>query len=130
MNARLYTAISAACPVVGVSVGTPGDIGTVRIDYGPAATAPQRAAAEAALAAFDWSDAAQSAWELSQTRTAALTGLLTRGDDIAIGVRAITRAITTLVNDRLAAAGQSRVLEAEILAFINSNPTIGDPVTP
>jgi hypothetical protein len=51
---RLNAAIAAVCPIDGVSVGTIGDPATVRIDYRPEATTEQRAAAQAALAAFDW----------------------------------------------------------------------------
>lgn len=85
---------------------------------------PQPTAGEIAAVTQDEVDAAR----LAKVRTAAHTGLLTRGDDFPIGVRAITRAMTTLINDRLQAAGQTRVLESEILAFINANPTIGDPI--
>ena len=83
---RLPAAINAVCPILGVSVGTPGDSGTVRIDYDPSATAPQRQAAASALAAFDGSESAQAAWELAVSRQAALTSLLSRQDETAIGV--------------------------------------------
>ena len=59
---RLHQALAAVCPIDGVSGGQ----GAVRIDYRPEATQPQRDAALAALAAFDWSDAAQQAWEDDQ----------------------------------------------------------------
>lgn len=62
-NDRLYSTLSAVCPVDGVSILAAGG---VRIDYGSAATAPQKAAAQAAVASFDWSDAAQAAWEALQ----------------------------------------------------------------
>lgn len=66
VTARLDSTIRAVCPIDGVSVGTPGDPATVRIDYRPEATTQQRAAAVSALAAFDWSQAAQTAWEEDQ----------------------------------------------------------------
>lgn len=124
---RLLSAIRPVCPVLGVSVGTPGDSSTVRIDYDPSATSAQQAAAQAALAAFDWSDEAQAAWELSQSRTAALTSLLTRSDDTAIGVRLALFAVCDTLNLRLVALGQPKVLLPEILSYIQANPTLGDP---
>jgi hypothetical protein len=62
-TSRLHQAIAAAAPIAGVSVGTPGDSSTVQIDFAPEATEGQQATALAIVGAFDWSDAAQSAWE-------------------------------------------------------------------
>lgn len=64
---RLDTTIAAVCPISGTS----GEQGSVRIDFAPGATAPQQTAANNALAAFDWSQAAQDAWENLQSRTGA-----------------------------------------------------------
>lgn len=61
-SARLNKTISALAPIDGVSVGTSGDSATCRIDFQAVATAPQRTAAQSALAAFDWSDAATDVW--------------------------------------------------------------------
>ena len=61
---RLHEAISLVCPIHGVSIASTAAT-TARIDYDPTATAAQITAAKAALAAFDWSDAAQTAWELA-----------------------------------------------------------------
>lgn len=58
MLERLTATLQAVCPVLGVS----GVQGNVRIDYDPAATASQQTAAQSALAAFDWSQAAQDLW--------------------------------------------------------------------
>lgn len=66
---RLTSTIAAVCPIHGISGGTPA---TVRLQYTDAATAEQRAAAEAALAAFDWSTEAQAAWERDKRRAAAI----------------------------------------------------------
>lgn len=56
---RLDATIRALAPIDGVSV-----VGqTATISFQAAATQPQRDAANAALASFDWSDAAQVAWE-------------------------------------------------------------------
>ena len=68
--ARLLETLSAVSPVVGVSGTT-----ATRIDYNPEPTTEQRAAAEAALAAFDWSDEAQAAWERGKRREAAIASL-------------------------------------------------------
>lgn len=68
---RLNDAIAAVCPIDGVSVGVPGDGATVRIFFAAGATANQRTAAAAALAGFDWSQAAQDAWELAVRRATA-----------------------------------------------------------
>src|ERR1700722_4184063 len=63
---RLHDAIAAVCPILGVSIGTPGQSATCEISYDPSATSDQQTAAQAALAAFDWSAGAQSAWEAQQ----------------------------------------------------------------
>jgi hypothetical protein len=55
---RLHEAVAAVCPIDGIS----GVEGAIRIDYKAAATAGERAAAETALASFDWSQAAHDAW--------------------------------------------------------------------
>lgn len=56
---RLDALVRAACPAItGVSLSTPP-----RIDFTPEATPQQRTAAQAVVDGFDWSDAAQTAWE-------------------------------------------------------------------
>lgn len=64
--ARLHAILQAVAPLDGVAVGSAGDVATVRIDFGPGVTQGQRDAAAAALATFDWSPAAQAAWDLQQ----------------------------------------------------------------
>ena len=59
---RLTGTVAAVCPVHGVSIGTPGVSASVRIDFADGATAQQRAAAQAAVESFDWSDAAHQQW--------------------------------------------------------------------
>jgi len=65
---RLLSTLSAVCPIDGVGAITSTDLaaGNVRIDYAPGASAPQIAAADAALAAFDWSPAADAAFAQQQ----------------------------------------------------------------
>jgi hypothetical protein len=70
MLARLHSVIAAVCPIVGVS-GAPG---SVTIHYNNA-TAQQQTDAQAALTAFDWSQAAHDAWLNLQDRTAAAAKL-------------------------------------------------------
>jgi predicted DNA-binding transcriptional regulator YafY len=73
--ARLSNTIKAAgIPIDGAS----GDSAAVRIDFKPEATAPQRAQAEAIVAAFDWSDAAHQVW-LAQQEKASASEALDRG---------------------------------------------------
>jgi hypothetical protein len=64
---------------------------------------------------------------LEATRAVALDTLLTRDDLTGVQVRAVVSAVVFLINNRLEALGQQRVLEAEILQFIAANPTVGDP---
>ena len=50
---QLHSAIAAVCPIDGVSIGRKNDKSTWRIDFRPEATDAQKAAARAALDAFD-----------------------------------------------------------------------------
>lgn len=95
---RLHQAIEAVCPIVGVSI-TADNVGT--IDYDPSATAAQVAAAKSALAAFDWSDTAYSAWLTQQQRQQATgnVGTATAGLDTPEYV--VMRAIVELLVDQL-----------------------------
>lgn len=72
MLARLHHALAAVCPIVGVS----GEQGGIRIDYAPGATQAQRTAAQNAMAAFDWSEAAHAAWLATQARASAKAWVL------------------------------------------------------
>ncbi len=63
---RLQATIAALAPIDGLSVPTFGNSATVRIDFKASATGPQRTAAQNALTAFDWSDAAQAAYDAAQ----------------------------------------------------------------
>ncbi len=62
---RLEETIAAVCPIHGVSGST-----NTRIDYRDEATTEQRTAAQAALAAFDWSQTAHDAWLLAKAKLA------------------------------------------------------------
>lgn len=63
---RLTEAIAAICPILGVSIGTPGDSSSCRINFDPSATVPQRAAAQSALDGYDWTQATQDAYDAQQ----------------------------------------------------------------
>lgn len=92
---RLTEAIAATgCPVVTVRVIAPGVGG---FDPAPTATPAQVATAQAAVAAFDWSDAAESAWWLTKRRSAA-EAVLDGHDDLRQGA---LRALALLVLDEV-----------------------------
>jgi hypothetical protein len=115
---RLDSAVRAVCPEIdGVSVGTPGDPATVRIDFRPAATDAERKAAESAVAAFDWSEAAQLRWEAARNVPAAAE-LLASADPVPQAVRVLMRAVVDEINVRLRSAGIEPVLESQILARV------------
>lgn len=60
---RLHDVVSAVCPIDGVSVGTPGDSSSVRVNYRPEASPAQQDAAVVAVSTFDWTAEAHATWE-------------------------------------------------------------------
>jgi hypothetical protein len=50
---QVHEAVFAVCPIVGVSIGNPANKKTWRIDFADGATDAQKAAAQAAVDAFD-----------------------------------------------------------------------------
>jgi hypothetical protein len=72
---RLQEAVNNVCPALGVSIGTMGLSASVDITFDPAATGAQQAAAQNAVATFDWSGTAHAAWELLKDRADATTDL-------------------------------------------------------
>jgi hypothetical protein len=48
----LHIAVAAVCPIIGVSIAKPDDRATWVVDFDPAATAPQRLAAQNVVATF------------------------------------------------------------------------------
>jgi hypothetical protein len=87
MLERIYQSVSAVCPIIGLSVGTPGESSSVRIDFHDDSTVEQRAAAQTIVDSFVWSEAAQSVWQQQQYRLGA-AALLQSGDAIPRAVRA------------------------------------------
>ena len=78
---RIEETIAAVCPIpVGssVSIGTFGVSSSVTFVVDPSATAPQIAAAQALIDSFDWSDAAQLAWETEQASKIIVPGAAVR----------------------------------------------------
>lgn len=106
---RLTEVLAAVAPVVGVS----GTVDT-RIDYAAEATTEQRAAAEAALAAFDWSDTAQAAWERQKRRDAAVA-LLNSSDPTMVAVRALATIVKRRVSTLLQGLGQQPLTTAQLI---------------
>lgn len=120
----------AVCPLEGVSVGKSGDSSTVRVDYRADATDQQKEAAQAALASFDWSDAAQDAWQEQQDRSRAIAALLTESGYFAVGVRAAIYTLFELVNDERESRGLPRLTKDEIVQKIGQTVSAGeaDPI--
>ncbi len=103
---RLHEAISAVCPIVSVSVGILGDSSTVTFIPNAGAMVQQIQAAQTVIDTFDWSDAAQIAWQdskeplltdLKQQAAAGIAAidayLLTADAATAVQVRAEVKAI-------------------------------------
>ncbi|MGL6095048.1 MAG: hypothetical protein ACRC7O_04510 [Fimbriiglobus sp.] len=107
---RLHDAVSAVCPVDGVSVGT-GDPPPVRVDFAAGATPDQRAAAAAAVAGFDWAVAAESAWQARRAVADALSATFGGMAPTAISDRVTARYVLTLINDVREHVGLPRILE-------------------
>jgi hypothetical protein len=90
---RIHAMVSAVCPVDGVGISDR----LVRIDFADAATGPQRAAAQAVVDAFDWSQAAHDAWledqhpERKAIRQAATGAIQANDTFLAIGAPTATQ---------------------------------------
>lgn len=116
---RLHDTIESVCPIDGVSVGNWGQAGTVRIDFDPTATDQQKSAAQQALASFDWSDAAEAAWEAAQN-TSQTIGNLSATDPVPRAARAGCIAL-------MASLDECRVKLNEIITTVNSK--LGTSIT-
>lgn len=97
--ARLQTQVAAVCPIDGVSVGVFGQSASVRIDFQAAATPAQRTAAQGVVDTFDWSQAAQAAFDLAQGRMAA--SALTTATISTNQLAALVRTVVLLILDEL-----------------------------
>jgi hypothetical protein len=94
---RLHATIGAVAPIQGLAVLSTSPV-NVRIDFAPEATAEQQTAAQAALAAFDWSPEADAAARLIEVRAAA-EALVDGGDLNPLAMKA--RAALLLLVDEL-----------------------------
>lgn len=94
---RLHTVIASVCPIDGLGVNNVEEK-SVRIDFTAEATQGQRDAANAALASFDWSDAAQNVWETSVLRLRAKAAMDTGGIDFGVFIRAAILVIMDEIN--------------------------------
>src|SRR5437899_9565342 len=99
---RLYQTVQAVCPVVDISVGKLGDSTSVAFNPAPQATAAQQAQAQSAINTFDWSQAAQDAWQVQHDRGAAQTMLSATAAEAKL-FRAVTSALLDEVNTLRAA---------------------------
>lgn len=70
----LHAAIAAVCPIDGVAILNPVTH-VVRIDFQPAATAPQRTAANNVVAAFDWTAGTQATRDAQAAKAGATAGI-------------------------------------------------------
>lgn len=95
---RLTEAVAGACPIDGLFIGTPGVPASVRIDYRPEATPGEQAAAAVVVAAFDWSPAAQTAWEAQREIDTALAEM---SEPLSGQQRRVIRAVVGLLVDEL-----------------------------
>jgi hypothetical protein len=125
--ARLHATVAAVAPVQGVTYTTHGDGSAVRVDYDPAATDAQRRAAADVVAAFDWSDAAQGAWEAQQARGRA-GDRPGGGGDVDYAVRALGVALALRLNELYAAYNADR--QARGLAPFVPGPLSACPTGP
>lgn len=108
---RLTAAIATVCPIHGIQGGTQA---TATLDHKAEATTEQRAAAAAALAAFDWSDSAQAAWERQKRRDAAVA-LLNSSDPTMVAVRALATVVKRRVAALLVGLGQQPLTTSQLI---------------
>ena len=124
---RLTEAISAVCPIHGIG-------GTVerRIDYRDEATVEQRTAAQAALAEFDWSQAAHDAWELAKRKSLSIDAIAMSRDTLIVALRGTIVALVAELNRQRAwnAALKTAVANASTFAQLKTNIATLNNVTP
>lgn len=108
---RLTEAVAAVCPIHGIQGGTQA---TATPDYKPEATTEQRAAAETALAAFDWSDLAQAAWGRQKRRDAAVA-LLNSSEPTMVALRGFVTVLIRRFRVLLTALGLPTLTTAQLI---------------
>ena len=100
---RLQESIDAACPGANVQLRA----GVYSLDFAGTETEQQRTAAQAALAAFDWSQAAHDAWEVAKAKLA----------ERAEYDRRVLTAIVKIVVDKLNAIHSGSVRQSERISL-------------
>ena len=118
MNDRLIEAIRLVCPVDGVTASRAGDPDAAQLQYAPQATVAQRRASLDALAAFDFSPAAQARWEGGRSAVAAVTLMAASPDPVYVTDRIVARAVFTSLNDVREKVGMPRLDEAAIVKIL------------
>ena len=93
---RLHLAIATVCPIVGINIGSMGDPASVTFIPDPSATASQITNAQNTINSFDWSDTAQNAWMLQQTRGSAVNNL-----GVTVDVYVLLRALMLVLLDEI-----------------------------
>jgi hypothetical protein len=93
---RLHLAIATVCPIVGINIGSMGDPASVTFIPDPSATASQITSAQNTINSFDWSDTAQNAWMLQQTRGSAVNNL-----GVTVDVYVLLRALMLVLLDEI-----------------------------
>jgi hypothetical protein len=107
--------VTQGIPIVSVSGGR----GTARIDYADSATQAQRTQGDAILAGFDWSEAADVAYQLQRQRAEA-EGLI---DSPAQGHERLVRALALMILDEFNA---HTTVEAAMFAAVAAATSLAD----
>ena len=123
-TARLAQLIAVVCPIDGVSVGAAGDPLTVQISFSAAATAPQRASAQAVVDGFDWSAIAGATYDAQQAKADATNaidyGALQRGTVSERLIRALALVVLDEINLLRTNAALSKRTQAQLVNAIKA----------
>lgn len=98
--ASLHAAIAAVCPINGLALLDPV-LHTLRIDFQVAATQPQRDAANAVAAAWDWSASAQLTRDAQAQKAAATAGIDNGQLQVGDKQERLVRALALVVLDEI-----------------------------
>lgn len=116
MEERLaYVLANAGIPAFSVSNAT--DAASAKIVFRDDATPQHKTQAAAIVASFDFSQAAQDAFENKRLRDQAVASI----DLQQLKVDPILLATVLCINDRLQLLGQTQITKAEVLAKLKSN---------
>lgn len=134
VTVRLHETVLAACPqTISIDVGTIGNSATVTFTA-PGATGPQLTAGQNAINAFDWSAAADTAWQNLKYRVSAKAIYTASPDDLAKILRAVALVIMDQFNIMRAAVLHPIVSITRVTTVATvTTPTahgkvVGDPI--